>query len=376
MPHRPAAPAGTVRIDLTHHSELGPEVDQAIRNNLSVLEVTGATLWTASDETASIERLVTTDGGASYGDHGSVALGDFFDLPEPDGEIDIEGVAADGGWLWVTGSMSLARKKPKVGETDPKVALDRLTQVKTDPNRWLLGRIPCLPSADGTHTLHRSVTLADGTHLEAACLKMSAKGANTLTKALRADEHLARFLDVPAKENGFDVEGIAAAPGLHGTSRIFLGLRGPVLRGWAVVLELAVETGKPGRLRLREVGPEDEPYRKHFLDLDGLGIRDLKVDGDDLLILAGPTMDIDGPVVVWRWPGGLLATDQDIVPRDRLVRVLDVPHGVGFDHAEGMALRRLPGEDRPHLLVAYDNPGKDRLHGNDATVDLDLFALS
>ena len=375
MPHRPAKPVGVVPLDLTHHDRLGPAVDQAIRNNLSVLEVTGDTLWTASDETASIERLVTTDRGASYGDHRSFKLGDYFDLPEPDGEVDIEGVAAEGHWLWVTGSMSLARKKPKPGETDPKAALERLTQVKTDPNRWLLGRIPCLPAADGAHALHRSVTLADGTHLEAACLKLSAKGANPLTKALKGDEHLARFLEVPAKENGFDVEGLAVAPGKHGVARVFLGLRGPVLRGWAVVLELEIEMGKHGRLRLCGIGPDDEPYRKHFLDLDGLGIRDMKVRGDDLLLLAGPTMDLDGPVAVWRWPEGLLATDQDVVPRSRLVRVLDVPHGVGFDHAEGMCLRTLPGEDRPRLLVAYDNPGKDRMHRDGADIDLDLFDL-
>ncbi|MNG03413.1 hypothetical protein D3C84_864920 [compost metagenome] len=35
-------------------------------------------------------------------------------------------------------------------------------------------------------------------------------------------------------------------------------------------------------------------YRKHFFALNGLGFRDLCTSGDDLLILAGPTMDLDG----------------------------------------------------------------------------------
>ena len=50
----------------------------------------------------------------------------------------------------------------------------------------------------------------------------------------------------------------------------------------------------PSMLRLREIGSHGLPYRKHLLELGGLGIRDLCVDGDDLLILAGPTMDLDG----------------------------------------------------------------------------------
>ena len=98
-----------------------------------------------------------------------------------------------------------------------------------------------------------------------------------------------------------DIEGLAAAGG-----RLFLGLRGPVLRGWAVVLEVALaeDPDRRSTLRLQAIGPHGRPYRKHFLHLGGLGIRDLCAQGTDLLILAGPTMDLDGPVTVFRWPGG------------------------------------------------------------------------
>ncbi|WP_162937328.1 DUF3616 domain-containing protein [Indioceanicola profundi] len=370
----PATPARTITLRLPHHDELPEAVDEPLRNNLSALELTGDYLWTASDETCSVERLVTADGGGSYGEACVYSLADFFDLPEgAEGEVDIEGLAMDGDYLWVTGSMAYARKKPKPLENDPANALKRLTEVKRDPNRWLLGRIPCLRAKDGTYELHREATSPDGTRLSAACLKFSHKHGNVLTRDLRMDEHLGRFLEVPAKENGFDVEGIAAHRTEDGIHRVFLGLRGPVLRGWAVVLELALSLpkDKPGRLRPECLGEEDERYAKHFLDLDGLGIRDLKMDGNDLLILAGPTMDLDGPVQIWRWPGALNAGGETVVPRERLVKVMDVPHGHGFDHAEGFCL--LP--DHRRLLVAYDNPGEGRLHQDGASVDLDMFDL-
>ena len=51
------------------------------------------------------------------------------------------------------------------------------------------------------------------------------KKQGELAKALKRDAHLGPFRKIPSKENGFDVEGIAARG-----SRLLLGLRGPVLR--------------------------------------------------------------------------------------------------------------------------------------------------
>ena len=62
---------------------------------------------------------------------------------------------------------------------------------------------------------------------------VGAPGAETLVDVLRADPHLAPFVAIPARDNGLHVEGLAV-----GGDRLFVGLRGPVLRGWAVVLEL------------------------------------------------------------------------------------------------------------------------------------------
>ena len=58
-------------------------------------------------------------------------------------------------------------------------------------------------------------------------------GHNQLIEALAEDEHLGPFLQMglPSKDNGFDIEGLAVQG-----NQVFLGLRGPVLRGWAIIL--------------------------------------------------------------------------------------------------------------------------------------------
>ncbi|KAA1058332.1 DUF3616 domain-containing protein [Azospirillum argentinense] len=356
--HPIASPIATVRLVFRDGGETA--------GDLSVAERAGNTLFVASDEGARVVRMMAEEGGTLYRQDAAFPLAEVFTLPVTapgEDEADIEGMAIAGGWLWVTGSHALARKKPERDENSTEKALERLTEVRCDPNRFLLGRIPLVTEADGRLTPVRR----DGKRT-AGCLKFR-KGGNALTKALAEDEHLARFVAVPAKENGFDVEGMAA----HG-DRVWLGLRGPVLRGWACILELAVEDHPDveERLRLRPIGPNGEKYRKHFVDLDGLGIRELTFDGEDLVILAGPTMDLDGPVAVWRWTDALSVTHETVIPRDRLVPLLNLPYGKGDDHAEGIACVRRDGAP-PALLVVYDSPSKARRHGAGTTAD--LFAL-
>jgi hypothetical protein len=165
-----------------------------------------------------------------------------------------------------------------------------------------------------------------------------------------------------------DVEGIAVAG-----PRVYLGLRGPVLRGWAIVLELRPEADPdaPERLLLRPF-PDGRRYRKHVLRLDGLGVRDLCPHGDDLLVLAGPTMALDGPVHVFRWRDALTAETPQVVRGELLTREVDLSFGVGEDHAEGLGLLGPPTD--PRLLVVYDSPAPSRL-GADGSVTADVVRL-
>ncbi len=358
MHQEPDRPSTTVRLAFQHDAAAG----KPIGADLSVAELAGRALFVASDEGARIERLVTGD-GALYGGHTSFALADAFDLPDgADGEADIEGMSVDGGWLWVVGSHSLARRKPEPGSQSDEEALETLTAVRRDANRFLFGRIPLVEAGDAP-----ALAPTDGKR-RAGCLKMGRK-QNALVRHLRKDQHIGRFLEVPAKENGFDVEGLAARG-----NRVFLGLRGPVLRGWACILDLEIEERGKGRLRLMKVGMDGARYRKHFLDLGGLGVRELAFDGDDLLILAGPTMDLDGPVAVHRWRNAVSIGEECLVPRRELSLELRIPHGEGCDHAEGITKLDRPGAS-PLLMVVYDSPCRERTPDGGETVTADLFEL-
>jgi hypothetical protein len=325
--------------------------------NLSAVATHGGALFAADDEKAEIVRLVPADGG--YLHDRTTRVSDLVpDLPGgAEGEMDIEGLSVEGDHLWIVGSHATARERPKKKDDAPH-ALARLAQVRDDPNRHFLGRLSVVTPAGGG-----PADLGPGAHLPML------PGEGRLRDLLAGDPYLDRFLDVPAKENGLDIEGLAAVGG----SRVFLGLRGPVLRGWAMLLELTLRPAEAdaGRLEPVPTGSAVRPYRRHFLDLAGLGLRDLVRDGDDLLLLAGPTMDLDGPVHVHRWRGALKAGGESLVRDDEIgPPVLRLPYGRGSDHAEGVEL--LGGDE---LLVLYDSPDEMTRYIGETGVLADVFQL-
>ncbi|WP_432783374.1 DUF3616 domain-containing protein [Pseudomonas corrugata] len=346
----------------------------SLRDGLSVAQQIGNTLWVANDETTNLERLTIQDtapgGVVMCAEHESFQLLEYLDLPKPNqaAEIDIEGLAYahDSGYLWVAGSHSLKRKKAEV-DKPAQMNVERLSTVEADGNRFLLARIPVVQQYD-RYALARKVD-ADGR--TAAQLHGNQVG-NDLTTEIAEDHQLRDFLRIPGKDNSLDIEGLTVIG-----SRLLLGLRGPVLRGWALLLEIEPELSDDSTemLVLKKIGPDARHYRKHFFALNGLGVRDLCTSGDDLLILAGPTMDHDGPVSVFRWRGGFTSDEQSVVFTDQLEKVLEVPFGQGNDHAEGMCLFE-SGEQRGEvLLILYDSAAKSRKH-NATDVEGDLFILN
>ncbi|ROZ74440.1 DUF3616 domain-containing protein [Ramlibacter sp. WS9] len=336
-----------------------------LRDGLSTVLQIGNTLWLGNDESASLERLTLT--GDSTAGHAQFQLRDFMGLPTPSDqegttpEVDVEGMDLADGYLWIVGSHSL--KRSKVDSEDPAAAqIKELARTETEANRYVLARIP----------------MQDGSGLPALAAKSksrpaqrlrSGKDGNALTRLLRKDKHLGPFLGLPGKENGFDVEGLAVVG-----DRVFLGLRGPVLGGWAVVLEIRpVGEGKWLKLKPLE-GSKGVRVRKHFLQLGGLGVRDLCLQGDDLLVLSGPTMSLDGPVREVRWSGAAHCQEACVLEAGALAHVLEVPYGKGCDHAEGIALFRSKGSAKAELLVVYDSPAPRRQVGGNGLV-ADLFEL-
>ncbi len=313
-------------------------------------------LWLGSDETSTIERLSFSD-SQTFANHKHFNVIDFISLPAPaDEEIDIEGLAYNDYYLWFVGSHSWKRKKPKPDKTDEK-NINRLSKLKSEPNRYLIGRIPLIDAElvkSAPHPNNPKIQLT------AAKLEVTSRG-NLLMDALVNDAHLGTYVQatIPGKENGFDIEGIV----VH-SDRIFLGLRGPVLRGWAVMLEIELEANGTDLLKLKA-----GEYKKYFIFLNGLGIRDLCLQGEDLLILAGPTMDLDGPVRVYRLENlKCLQANQLHKP----TQVLEIPYGNGDEHAEGITL--LTDTETPEILVVYDSPAIERLPGV-SDVLADVFKL-
>ncbi len=364
-------PRSSVRIALNRPPEGDLEADD-IRESLSAVVQTGPHLWLGCDETATLER-VTDQGDGRFAEHRTYRLADVLDLPgDDDAEVDVEGLAWAPPYLWMVGSHGRKRGKPDPDEGVEK-AFEALADVDEDENRYVLARIPLEEDAEGGGLVPRRACADRGdpsATLTAARLK--GKGQRSaLMRALRDDEHLRRYLELPGKDNGFDVEGLAAAGG-----RLFLGLRGPVVRGWAIVLEVEpAETDRPERLKLRRIGPGGRRYRKHFLDLDGLGVREITADGDDLLVLAGPTMGVRAPATLFRWRGAVKLEADSITGRDRLQKLLDLPHDVdgGEDHPEGLCCLEDGGRGDREVLVVYDSGGPRRQDG-DAVV-ADVFAL-
>ncbi|MBL8259573.1 MAG: DUF3616 domain-containing protein [Candidatus Competibacteraceae bacterium] len=358
--------------------EFDPELNalhggKRLTDGLSAAVQIGDALWVTNDETLSLEKLSRLPDSAGrelqFGRHQQFSLADFLQLPLlPDPaatskpkieEADLEGLAYHDGYLWLVGSHSLKRKKPDPQATAEKNS-NRLTRVTGDGNRFLLARIPWQAT---TQALART-----DEPRSAARLSGNAHG-DELTQALAEDEHIGPFLAIPGKDNGFDIEGLAVTD-----DRLFVGLRGPVLRGWGIILELALQQTEASALSLKPLGSSGRRYRKHFLDLRGLGLRDLCVWGSDLLILAGPPLALAGPFNVFRWPGGIESRGDGPTFNSDLPVVLDLAVSER-EQPEGIALFSGAEESAPHLLVVYDSTGPSRRAGENA-VKADLFALT
>ncbi|NEM99482.1 DUF3616 domain-containing protein [Pontibacter burrus] len=359
--------ANSILLNFSADLSLNPE-GKHVRDGLSTALRTGNNLWLSCDERSTIERLTEQPDG-SFGQHKAFDLNDYLQLPDKDdSEIDIEGIGYANHYLWLLGSHSLKRRKPRKHQSVAK-QMKRLAQLKSDPNRYLLARIPIVQDKEtGNYTLYKECPNpgVSGEMLHAAQLKGSPHSSQLLDE-LRKDEHIGPFTHLPGKDNGFDIEGLATKG-----NRLFLGLRGPVLRGWAIVLEVELEEDGDHYLKLKQLLPE-RPYKKHFLHLKGKGIRELRMLGDDIYILAGPTMDLDGVIAVYRWRNGATIEQETMVHTADLERLCEVAHGhgedTGKDKAEGLAIY-----DEHNLMVVFDSPTENR-KVKDNSVLADLISI-
>lgn len=363
---------------------------EAIAQSLSAFVRVGDSIFAAGDEGVVLARLKGRKDGTRFKLKELIDLGEWFDLPiapqknsKKVMEIDLEGMDFDyaNRLLWMVGSHSLKRGKAEP-QCDTQENLNAIHQVKPDANRYFLGCVTLHYDGGDEFRLSKK---GSNPEIRAAQLECTAI-TSELMDEIRRDSLFARYCagdtGIPGKDNGVDIEGLACTP----EGRVLIGLRGPVLRGIATILELAPQRAdspgtKADRLRLTKIGPNGCKYRRHFLDLAGHGIRDLCWDGADLLILAGPTTGLDSPPIIFRWKSAIKALgkkssdEEKFIWRSEDALTLETfgldwkQREPGADHAEAVSLF-----NKQQLMIGYDSPGKKRLQKS-GTVLVDIVGL-
>ena len=277
----------------------------AAPDDLSGVALAGDFLLLGSDEGHRLQIL------KRLGPDGYRVTGRTVTLARKGREVDIEAICFAGGMAYATGSH--ARRRRSIDPVHRSVAQNRKRYLRIDRQK-ARGRLVRFPFDPVTGTPGKVERIG-------------------LTGLLRKDPLLGPFTRLPSKENGVDIEALACCDG-----RLYLGLRGPVLRHNLVpVLVLTFDRPKDYELRL--------------VQLDGAGIRDLTAVAGGFLILSGPVNDAAAPYALWFWDG----SDQ-LPGRDRVGRPAhclgEVPAGPGCK-AEGLALVA-ESDDAWEVLIVYD----------------------
>jgi hypothetical protein len=170
--------------------------------------------------------------------------------------------------------------------------------------------------------------LEDGGHTEFK--------STTLSAAIAATKVLQPFTQLPCKENGVDIEGLAVRDGL-----LRVGFRGPVLqRGFVPVMTCSFANPVTASEIL-------------YLNLGGRGIRDVERVQGGFLVLAGPVSDIPASFQLYFWDG----TDctpgvENPVGVQPLTLLGEVPTPPGAK-AEGLAVEA-ESTDHYTALILFD----------------------
>jgi hypothetical protein len=223
-------------------------------DNISAIDVSNDFLVIGADEGNQVQILKRQ--GEDYAVVSDITLNTNAE------EIDIEGIACDGNTVYVVGSHSAKRSKIDNDATYEKNR-QKIEKVVPEPDRDRLFRFSL--DTDG-HAQNLEET--------------------SLRSIIDSKKVLKDFSLLPSKENGIDLEGIA----IH-NEQLYVGFRGPVLReNWVPVL----------KCRFAKPVTETELV---YVQLDGLGFRDITRVEDGFLILAGPVGDGLGAFQVYFWDG-------------------------------------------------------------------------
>ena len=314
-----------------------------INRNISGVATKGEILVVGADEGADILVFKET-GEFTYSEaaHVCIPLDDKKCGDKRKGaEIDIEGIAWAKQYLYVIGSHSVARKGVESNRSAEENRR-RLETLKIEPTRDQLFRIE----------LDEHGKVVEGSKIRQISLRNLFVNHRVLTL----------FTPIPSKENGIDIEGLAVKE-VDGDDHLYIGFRGPVLRGnYALVMVVEFEGGKFKENKIKE---DEEHPKVYYLNLDGRGIRGMtELETGGFLLLTGPVGnaligDEQSRYQLLFWNGE--ENDLSGATREPLCNV-PAPNGVG---AEGIDLlnKDRTATDEYRFVIVYDGAKK-----GDATV--------
>ena len=316
----------------------GDVVRGGSHDNLTAARADGEHLWVAGDETATIDRLVLDSATAPLraGRQRSFRLADLVQLPgPPDGESDIAG---DRPQRRLAVGDRVARAGPATAEADPRRregGVRRLGKLRRDPNRFVIVRL--------------AVQLGVDRRPEPVRVARDGRRSALVGAPRRGDAWSTCCAPTPTSRRSWRFPARTTASTSAGSRSSATGSTSGCAARCCAAGPWCWSCG-PRRTRPTPAGSRWGSSRRApgtgstFLDLGGLGVRDLCPDGDDLLVLAGPTMALSGPVGApvagrdRRW-GGPVVREADL-PVETVVT-----NGEGVDHAEGDLAAR-PGPAR------------------------------
>ena len=288
--------------------------------DLSAIGRVGATLVVGADEGTgpdgdiNIIQVLSKQADDQYVVTNDIVL--FTGDKENGRELDIEGIAVEDDYIYVVGSHS---SKRKTVETDKSHKKNRKTfhhkKIDDQTNRDWLYRI----KVD-------------------AQMQLTEKREITLRNILKKHEILKTFSQIPSKENGIDIEGIAVAD-----DWIYVGFRGPVFRNNYVPV-----------LKLKFDDPENT-VSLLWVNFGGGGIRDMAKVDDGFLIISGPVGDGSGAYSVHHWDGRDMIPGKDRAPAEIGIVIkfgeIEPPAG---GKAEGILILDQTGSSSYKFMIIFD----------------------
>ncbi len=234
-------------------------------------------------------------------------------------EADFEALTRNGDVFFAIGSHSMNRKKQKTDNTYEK-------------NRNNLSRAGIDMCESRDQLLKFKLDDSD---------KAEVLQSVSLRELISRNPVLSLFASIPNKENGIDIEGLAATP-----DALYIGFRGPVLRENYVPILRLVQDLSTSMLERSEI---------LFVNLNGRGVRDIAPGPGGLYILAGPNGDERQSFAIYFWDG-----QDQVSGKDHAASVPDLLCDLGaYETSKPEGIAYFPSDTTRHpmrFILVYDGP--------------------